>query len=100
MRDDIRMAWMVVRLLQKCVRGNPYVLACYAVTGLHPSKLQQAIDDRRHALLGPWYGVFHDAPEPSPKKPPASIRINVLSGRTQFPHIACDFHGMLKVGRK
>lgn len=80
-RDDIRMAWMVVRFLQKCLPGDPYVNAGYILFGVHPANLPKKIEARRRALLGSYYEAFFPSPELSPKKPAVSLRINVLTNR-------------------
>ena len=72
LRDDLRIAWITVRFAELGY-ANPFVLATQQVLGIHPDKLQAAIEARRRAKLGALYDNF--ALNLPPKKPAASVRL-------------------------
>lgn len=86
-QTDYRISWITVLLASRGER-EPFVSACYAVLGKHPSRIWPSIVRRRRALLGREYPLFYDAdgnwkaeplPDPwcgqSPKKPVQSVLI-------------------------
>lgn len=78
LRDDLRVAWLTVLLADRGER-QPFVLASYRVLGIHPDKLQAAIDARRRSQLGRLYDqVMLDLPAKKPtrseKRTPATKR--------------------------
>jgi hypothetical protein len=73
LQSDYRIAWITVLFAS---RGyvQPDVAASYAVLGLHPGKVWDAILERRRAMLGPLYEKFWGAAWP-PKKPVLSATL-------------------------
>jgi len=70
LRDDLRIAWLTVLYAARAY-SQPFILATYRVLGIHPDRLQAAIEARRHALLGSLYdAVMNSLP---PKKPAVSV---------------------------
>jgi|SRR5882724_3491041 len=71
LRDDLRIAWLTVLFADRGL-SQPFVLASYRVLGIHPDKLQAAIEARRRAQLGRLYDqVMLDLPA---KKPARGVR--------------------------
>lgn len=78
LRDDLRIAWLTVLYANRGA-AEPFVLASYRVLGIHPDKLQAAIDDRRRSQLGRMYDqVMLDLPA---RKPTRSDRRRLGSKR-------------------
>jgi hypothetical protein len=77
LRDDLRIAWLTVLHADRG-QSQPFVLASYRVLGIHPDKLQAALEARRRAQLGSLYvpaNQWGDISEASsPKKPVQSER--------------------------
>jgi hypothetical protein len=66
-RDDYRIAWITVRFASRNY-AEPHVAATYAVLGLHPDQVWNAIREERKTKLGRLYEEFFGESLP-PKKP-------------------------------
>jgi hypothetical protein len=89
-RDDLQIARLTVHYAAtgEAKQCSPYVLATYAVLGLHPEKVWPAIEARSKALLG--RGEFPDAAT-APKKPPQSVKL--WTGKTNAARVSVSRGG-------